>query len=44
MELEQERNDKLRMLSKKNNEVAYFKSELDSLLNDMKHTMTTSKK
>ena len=38
-EIEEERQDKLRIVSKKNAEVAYFKSELDALLKEMKNTM-----
>lgn len=39
----EERSDKQRMLNKKNAEVAYFKSELDALLSEMRNTMTSKK-
>jgi len=39
-ELLEERNDKQRLLQKKNSEVAYFKAELDALLSEMRNTMT----
>ena len=39
--LEGERMDKARLLSKKNAEVSYFKSELDSLLGDMRTTIAS---
>ena len=42
-DLEAERLDKARMLQKKNSEVAYFKAELDSLLSEMKTTITNKK-
>eukprot|EP00347_Sterkiella_histriomuscorum_P002106 403369452 len=38
-EIEEERQDKIRLVSKKNAEVAYFKAELDALLSEMKNTI-----
>ncbi|CDW77663.1 UNKNOWN [Stylonychia lemnae] len=43
-DLEEERVDKQRLLSKKNAEVSYFKSELDALLSEMKHIITSKQK
>lgn len=37
-EVESERQDKVKMLQKKNSEVAYFKTELDSLLREIQET------
>jgi len=34
-EIETERQEKVRLLTKKNQEVAYFKAELDALLKDI---------
>jgi hypothetical protein len=42
-ELEMERAEKLKMLAKKNAEVAYFKAELDTLLGEIQ-SATTKKK
>ena len=42
-DLEAERLDKQRLLVKKNSEVAYFKTELDQLLSEMKNTMVNKK-
>ena len=39
-EIENEKNDKIRILTKKNQEVAFFKTELDSLLNEIQKTAT----
>lgn len=39
-EIENEKNDKIRILTKKNQEVGYFKAELESLLNEIQKTAT----
>lgn len=39
-EIQTEKNEKIRMLTKKNQEVAYFKAELDMLLNEIQKTAT----
>jgi len=42
--LEDERTDKSRLLSKKNAEVSYFKSELESLLSEMQSSFVNRQK